>query len=239
MLYLNLDKYQADVLFGDINDIRGFLLVKLKLLEFIQSWTGNKPIKQPYVCIDNEKLYRAFMVNENACKIISFGFEFNFKTTSLNLNAANAIKTIHYKGRNGLVTAQNISDAIAILKQYEQREENLYCDLDFDDEDNISIESKRLFEYVLMQEAGYVRFDNATQGYKEWIHPLNHFDINYSNVTYKMGLYHKITIDELLAMFDKNKVKPFVLLNPDKRTILRFPIRKKSKNNKGKRRKKR
>ena len=32
MLYLNLDKYQADVLFGDINDIRSFLLVKRKLL---------------------------------------------------------------------------------------------------------------------------------------------------------------------------------------------------------------
>lgn len=138
-----------------------------------------------------------------------------------------------------MITAKNISDAIAILKQYEQREENLYCDLDFDDEDNISIESKRLFEHVLMQEAGYVRFDNTTQGYKEWIHPLNHFDINYSNVTYKMGLYHKITIDELLAMFDKNNVKPFVLLNPDKRTNLTFPIRKQSKNNKGKRRKKR
>lgn len=239
MLYLNLDKYQADLLFGDVNDICSFLHVKLKLLEFIQSWTGNKPIKQPYVCIDNEKLYRAFMVNENACKIISFGFEFIFKTTSPDLNVANAIITIHYKGRNGLVTAKNISDAIAILKQYEQREENLYSDLYFDDEDNISIESKRLFEYVLMQEAGYVRFDNTTQGYKEWIHPLNHFDINYSNVTYKMGLYHKITLEELLAMFDKSKVKPFVLLNPDKRTNLTLPIHKQSKNNKGKRRKKR
>lgn len=239
MLYLNLDKYQADVLFGDVNDIRRFLLVKLKLLEFIQSWTGNKPIKQPYVCIDNEKLYRAFMVNENACKIISFGFEFNFKTTSPDLNASNAITAIHYKGQNGLVTAKNISDAIAILKQYEQREDNLYYDLEFDDEDNIPFESKNLFEFVLMHEAGYVRFDNATQGYKEWIHPLNHFDINYSNVTYKMGLYHKISIDELVAMFDKNKVKPFVLFNPDKRTNLTFPTLPKTNSNKGKRKKKR
>lgn len=239
MIYLNLDKYQADVLFGDVNDMRSFLLVKLKLLEFIQSWSGNKPIKQPYVCIDNEKLYRAFMVNENACKIISFGFEFIFKTSSPDLNATNAITAIHYKGQNGLVTAKNISDAIAILKQYEQREDNLYYDLEFDDEDNISFESKKLFEFVLMHEAGYIRFDNATQGYKEWIHPLNHFDINYSDVTYKMGLYHKISIDELVAMFDKKKVKPFVLFNPDKRSNIFYLSHQISNKRVGKTKKKR
>ena len=234
MLYLNLDKYQATVLFNEVNDISSFLRVKLKLLEFIQSWTGNKPIKQPYVCIDNEKLFRAFIVNENACKIITFGFEFHFKTLNPNLNDSNAISSIHYKGRSGLVLPKNISDAIAILNKYSERDENLYCDLEFDDQDNITIESKMLFEYVLMQEAGYLRFDNAMQGYQEWIHPLNHLDINYSEVTYKMGLSHKISLDELLAIFDKKKVKPVVVLNPDKKTNL--SIHQNSNNRRGRKR---
>lgn len=207
LFYLNLEKYQFDELFQEVTDKRGFLRMKLKLLEYMQLWTGNQETIAPYCCIDFDHLKRAFLVNQDGTKIISFSFPFIIKTSSPDYKARNSIYSIHYCGQAGIILPRNISEALAILLKYSSRDDNLYNELIFDDEDEIAPESFRLFEYILFSEDGYIRYDYDYQHQNAVTHPLNHFDIHYSDPShYKIGLPSKLELKTFLTIIDKDKV---------------------------------
>ena len=215
-LYLNLERYQIDELFKEVGSKKTFLRVELKLLEYLFLWTGNKPKKAPYICIDYENLHRAFLVNQDGNKVISFCFRFHLKPDSPNLTATNnSLDSIYYLGRSGIVLPRNISEAISILTEYEDREGNLYSELTFDNEDNIAPESFDLFEYLLFSEDGYIRYDYDKKNQDPIKHPLNHFDINYSEPAhFKIGLHKKIELSEFITFLDLKKICSKLDLNP-------------------------
>ena len=150
---------------------------------------------------------------------------------------ANSIEEIHYKGKQGLIVAKTISDAISIHTMLDIRDENLYCNIEFDDEDNISDESKVLFEHILMNEPGYLRYDSTNIGVvkgKEGLHPHDHFDINFSHVTYKLGLSSHVELEDIVPLFDKTKIRPRVKLKPENREYLQMEDKSKFKRRKSK-----
>lgn len=50
-------------------------------------------------------------------------------------------------------------------------------------------------------EPGYIRYDYDIENYEEYVHPLHHFDVNYSDMgTYKLGINNNIEILDRLNL---------------------------------------
>lgn len=206
-LYLNLEDYQAQVLFGEVADLKSFVMVKLKMMEyFLTCWDGNKPIKRPYVCLDLE-MQRAFCVNANAEKKYTFGFDLSPKTAIPMIDqSGNYIKSFNLKGRNCIATSVEVSQALTLLKLYTSREDNLYCYSATDNDEIIGDSSKQLFEYLMFSEAGYIRYDHDYQNFDAITHPEDHLDVNYSDPAhFKLGLKSPIKDEEVKNLLDLKK----------------------------------
>lgn len=60
-----------------------------------------------------------------------------------------------------------------------------------------------LFRELILSEDGYVRFDHDPINQKKDIHPLNHFDIFYSNgSTFKLGCKGRVSLDRFTDILD-------------------------------------
>jgi hypothetical protein len=133
-----------------------------------------------------DKMSRLFFYKEN--KYFSVAFPF---TTVIDGN--DVIELSSYSGKK--LDNKSISAVISILDS-EQFILNPSL-IDFYIEPN-SIESSGLFllEEIFQFEPSYIRFDCDPENEKGKLHPLNHFDINYSQYsTFKLGLKETITTD--------------------------------------------
>lgn len=195
--------------------------VKLKVLEYIKAyWRGNTNMSKPYICIDTD-LDRVFLVNQDARKIVSFVFGYNIKPAALDLTiATNAISRIGYKNHETEITEKMVSECQSILSDLTQRDDNIYWEVDMllgESDEEIDVRSIRLFEHLLMQEAGYFRYDDAPQDEALPYHPRYHIDVNYTNSAhYKVGLGKQTTIEELLYMLNKKKKCPYLQIEHSK-----------------------
>lgn len=198
--YLNLtDKKGREKLFQEITNVRDFLAVKLTLLELlITQWDSSydkRTCSFPYLHVDDYVLHRAFIVSNN--KIISFGFGLTIQ------HDGSHIVAFIIKGTK--ITTKQISEAQAILKLL--RENSLYKEIDDDDlEQTPSKEGKLLFEYLLFEESGYVRYDYDKQTKNEVKHPRHHLDVNFTpKYSYKLGLGRGIDEVEYGRILNKNE----------------------------------
>lgn len=220
-IYLHIEPYQVSNVLCDISDRLSYISVKLKVLEYIKAyWRGNINLSKPFICIDTD-LDRVFLVNQNARKIVSFVFGFNIKTADPDLTiASNAISRIGYKNQENEITEKMVSECHSILSDLRQRDDNVYWEQDMligESDEKIDIRSIRLFEHILMQEAGYLRYDDAPHDEKLPYHPRFHIDINYSsNAHYKVGLGKQTTIEDLFYMFNKKTKCPYLQIEHSK-----------------------
>lgn len=198
--YLNLiDKKGREGLFQNISNMRDFLSVKLTLLEIlITQWDTScdkSTVSFPYLHVEDYTLHRAFIVSNN--KIISFGFGFTI------LHDGNRI--VAYMMKDTKISTKQISEAQAILNLI--KDESLYKDIDDDDlEQTLSKKGKKLFEFLLFEESGYVRYDYDRQTKNEVMHPKHHLDIGYTpDYTYKIGLGRGIDEVEYGRILNKNE----------------------------------
>lgn len=198
--YINLiDKKGRENLFYEVTNLKDFLSVKLTLLELlITQWNGlcdKGTCSFPYLHVDDYTLHRAFIVSNN--KIISFGFGLTI------LKDGSQIVAFIMNGKK--FTAKNISEAQAILKLI--KDDTLYKEIDDDDlEQTPSREGKLLFEFLLFEESGYIRYDYDKQTKSEVMHPKHHFDINFTpKYSYKLGLGRGIDELELYRILNKNE----------------------------------
>lgn len=198
--YLNLtDKKGREGLFRKITNVRDFLAVKLTLLELLITQWDNSCDKEtcsfPYLHVDDNVLKRAFIVSNN--KIISFGFGLTIQHKN------NHIVAFGIEARR--ITAKQISEAQSILRLL--NEGSLYKEVDDDDlEQTPSKEGKFLFEYLLFEESGYVRYDYDRQTKNEVNHPKHHLDVNFTpNYSYKLGLGRSIDEVEYGRILNKNE----------------------------------
>lgn len=111
------------------------------------------------------------------------------------------------------IDSRIISVMISILNRYELHgisgEEifDAYCESMQEDENEILVESAwKVLLRLQSVELGYIRYDYDEKNQDEKLHPLNHFDINYStNVTYKIGLRKKIEMEYFISFVDVKK----------------------------------
>lgn len=232
MIILNLKPYQAKELFQKINNLRAFVRLKLKLLQFLKtSWHGNEALHVPFVCIDEETT-RVFMVNGDGRKIISFSFDLVLQTKSFDLkDSGNYIERVGFPTYPEEITDRMVSEAISIAEGIESSHSKLYWDLDLYDNFNgedIDKNSIMFFEYIATQEAGYLRYDDAPTDERLPYHPRCHIDVNYtSNISYKLGLLDTINYEDLLFMIKRETTCSYLQIHHSKYSALQFPICKK------------
>ena len=196
--YLNLtDKKGRESLFRDITNMKDFLSVKLTLLELlISQWNGlydKRNCSFPYLHIDDYLLHRAFIVSNN--KIISFGFGLTIQQDGNHIAA--------FRMHRKKITTKHISEAQAILGLL--TEDNLYKEIEDDDlEQTPSKEGKMLFEFLLFEESGYIRYDYDKQTKDEINHPRHHLDISFTpKYSHKLGLGRGIDEVEFRGILNK------------------------------------
>ncbi len=198
--YLNLiDKKGREGLFKEITNVRDFLSVKLTLLELLITQWDNSCDKRtasfPYLHVDDYTLHRAFVVSNN--KIISFGFGLTIQHDGSHIVA--------YWMKGIKITTKQISEAQAILKLI--KEDSLYKEIDDDDlEQTPTKEGKLLFEFLLFEESGYVRYDYDNQAKSEVMHPKHHLDISFTpKYSHKLGLGRGIDEAEFCKILNRNE----------------------------------
>lgn len=65
----------------------------------------------------------------------------------------------------------------------------------------------RIVSMLMMYDDGYIRYDQDLDNENGDLHPLNHFDIFYTNKsTFKIGLRSPITIDQFYRFLNRNTV---------------------------------
>lgn len=196
-LYYNLQRYQRLKLFSFVHSSRDMISVCLYALEYLQYWEGNKEVKRPFLCLDSEKTHRLYLVDID--KIISFGLDIGVKFN----NDYNRVDSLYL--RQYPITSREISEARQILSNNLDTQ-SLYCYNILEEDSMVLDTSLRLFEHLLFYEWGYVRYDYDPTSAKEGIHPVNHFDVNYTkSISYKLGLSNKLELDEFINMIDKEK----------------------------------
>ncbi|PLK45014.1 hypothetical protein [Emticicia sp. TH156] len=147
-----------------------------------------------------DKMSRIFFFTEEKAYSITFPFFILEKGDEIKL-ALNNIE----------IDSSLISNLIAIISQGDFLDVNSIDFLDLII--NYEVESEsflRVLQELLMYEDGYIRYDYDNDGYQEakrngWEHrhPLNHFDLFYTNkATFKIGLENKILVDEFIDIVD-------------------------------------
>lgn len=131
-----------------------------------------------------DKMSRLFFYREDKYYSVSFPFTVVLENKTIKEFAT-------YSGK--VIDNKSISSIISIIDSEEYKMN--YSLIDFYIEPG-SIESSGIFllEEILHFEPSYIRYDYDPINKNGKIHPLNHFDINYSQYgTYKLGLNNKIT----------------------------------------------
>lgn len=236
-LYLNLYKSQRDVLMTEVEGVKSFYYLKLKAIEYLLTfWSGNQQPVRPFLYVDYERLHRMYIVNDDGCKIVSFGFEFRIKTYSkVVTDLDNSILALNYMGEQGEISLQNVSEALSILSELEFKDNNYYWGVDLGV--SVSNESIRFFEKIVFSESGYIRYDNSIVGCKPPIHPRYHFDICFTpNICYKIGLPKHIVHTEMENILDKRTSCPMIDIAPSNLYYVGLNKRRQSKGGKKKNR---
>ncbi|HMS66891.1 MAG TPA: hypothetical protein PKD18_02085 [Saprospiraceae bacterium] len=133
------------------------------------------------LCID--KMSRLFFYKDKKYFSVSFPF-----TIQVNGNDIIYISTLSGKP----ITSESVSHVISIIEDSKFKLNPSLTDyyLESDSSSSIGI---AILEELFQAEPAYIRYDNDVVNQNAKLHPLNHFDINYSSYgTYKIGLENEI-----------------------------------------------
>jgi len=153
------------------------------------------------ICVD--KMSRIFFISEN--KIYSLAFP--FKVVLINEEYSFYI--------NWKLCNQSISwniKSIILDEKYESESLLVFIEDIYEIEENIESDFWKILKDIMTYEDAYIRYDFdpiTNQKFKDlWIehqHPLNHYDIFYSNKwTFKIWLKSKVSDSEFLNLLNLN-----------------------------------
>ena len=153
-------------------------------------------------------------------KYVSVYFPFNFNKTRAVFHCEEYLINLqsisHLKSLNTYIAVEkSIGDAFAS------------CNHEFHigDDDYITDDEKIIMSILLNTESCYIRYDYDKKNENAKIHPLIHFDMNYSKEgNWKIGLYDRITPFRFYQMFDKEIECEFlengILFEKDKKRVI-------------------
>lgn len=85
-----------------------------------------------------------------------------------------------------------------ILTFIESYEDLLY---DFNIPEEMESDLWSVIKTLITFEPGYIRYDYDIDNYEEYVHPLHHIDVNYSDIgTFKLGFNNNIKIEDRLKL---------------------------------------
>jgi hypothetical protein len=166
-----------------------------------------------------EKMSRLFFITNDNKKIYSITFPFFIEKIDnsfiIKLKKFEYLDFIENENDNFIeIDYQLISNVLSFIKCDKFKEQ---CSLDFitpiDEYEQYNKNFWIFLREILLMEDGYIRYDYDEKNYKialqkgeEHIHPLNHYDLFYSNnATFKIGLLNKISNDDMIEFLNVRK----------------------------------
>lgn len=207
-----MKKYEFDISTIFINKIFPEKRVKTKaqvieiLMETIRYFLLNPIVpeekKAGTIILSIDKMSRLFFIKDNKYFSIVFPFYTFEKDSKFNFSFENKIS----------ITSQLISKVISIVQCAEFKEK---CSFDFftpiyEYEEKYDENFWTFLRDLLLMEDGYIRYDydivefeKAKERGEEHIHPLNHYDLFYSNsASFKIGLEKELLQDEFIDLLN-------------------------------------
>jgi hypothetical protein len=153
-----------------------------------------------------DKMSRLFFISKYKYYSIIFPFFVVFQENKYNFSFKNMIE----------IDTFLISNIISIIKCDDFKAN---CSLDFvspicDYEDNCDENFWLFLRELLLMEDGYIRYDYDENNQDEHSHPLNHYDIFYSNsTTFKIGLKDRLSKEEFIDLLNVNTNCKYLMKN--------------------------
>jgi len=149
------------------------------------------------VILKIDKMSRLFFISKHKYYSIVFPFFVTFQEDKYSFSFKNMIE----------IDKSLISNIISIIKCDDFKAN---CSLDFvspicDYEDSCDENFWLFLRELLLMEDGYIRYDYDENNQDENLHPLNHYDIFYSNsTTFKIGLEDRLSKEEFVDLLNVN-----------------------------------
>lgn len=174
----NIPNYREGEIFAPIRDKLDYIKTLMLAMELILLPNYDKKNTNSRMRLVIDKMNRLFFYSSNKYFSIAFPFNVNDENISTYLGTK-----IDYK---------NISAVKSILNSQQYKMNKSLRNLDIEPE-SLDLEGISLLEEFLLFEPCYVRYDYDPARLKGKLHPLCHFDINYSQYgTFKIGLNNRI-----------------------------------------------
>lgn len=188
-------KWQAANFFAPIRDKSDYarvLAFGIKLLLIPEKLHEKPPVAKMKLKID--RMSRLFFYQ--ASKFFSISFPF---TVSEPLG--NPIEVYSYSGR--IIDHKITSDIIAITGNENFRMNQSFIEFSTTPYEDYSFDTLMVIEEIFRHEPGYVRYDVDPKNENGKLHPLIHFDFNYSQYsTFKLGSTKAVTENDFENMLN-------------------------------------
>lgn len=161
------------------------------------------PETNAFIFID--KMTRLFIVADTQMFSIAFPFNINLNESKITFR--------HFEITHSILAAINsiMQESIELytIESLIERIWEIISEMEFTDEESQIVD--QIVYHLMSYEIGYIRYDidptnaqiYADRG-KPNMHPENHFDINFSSSTYKIGLQTPIKLKDFVDVLNTN-----------------------------------
>ena len=201
--YHSFSSMKAANMDAKITSPKSFVITMLKILEQINTWGASEDassVRFPYLYVDTSNLKRAFIVKSN--QIVSFAFPFAIYTKK----DSSGKEQLYINYRDIQLDDQIISYAMSIAQTLDLGKSSYAAQAKGIDLTDVKKQAAvKVFEVALTLEPSYIRYDYDPDHASGQVHPLYHYDVNYSkDSSYKLGLYRDVDVVELKELLDNN-----------------------------------
>ena len=184
---INIEKSFLEIIIKPIRKKEDIIRLLLETIRFFLIGYSHKNDEFGKIIIKINKMSRVIYQTKN--KIFSINFPFSIKENG-KLKYENLDTTLKIQFDNKI-----ISSLIELLNEIDQIEQTL----NYNDDNKIW----KLLKKLLFLECGYLRFDYDEEYQNGDYHPINHYDIYYSNSnTFKLGLNETIDVEKFIDLLD-------------------------------------
>lgn len=195
-----IDEKSYELFFSPIREKRHVILLLMNSIKYmlIDNQLEKNLIKGKMILNKTEKETRLFFQDVNKLYSISFPFTFKIQDEEFKF-------TYNKMPIDSRVTS-DIKGLFSCEDKFVACSPEDFIDSVFEFEDHQYIyEIWGLTKFLMLHEDGYIRYDYDTDNEDGKLHPLNHYDIFYTNnATFKLGLHHITNIDNFIDLLNKS-----------------------------------
>ena len=198
-LEFDIDEHSYDLFFSPIREKRQIIILLMESIKYmlIDSQFDKTLIKGKMILNKTEKETRLFFQDTN--KLYSINFPFTFENKENNFLIKYNKMTI-----NNRITS-DVKGLFSCEDKFTSCSPDDFIDSVFEFEDhNYIYDIWGLTKFLMLHEDGYIRYDYDKENEDGKIHPLNHYDVCYTNsATFKIGLYDNIELNHFEDLLNK------------------------------------